>query len=225
MRRTHRLAPDETDSADQAGQTTAEYALLTGAIALLVAAVTAWATSTGKVGRLLDAVFKLPDQGHLLTPRPTSERGQATVELALLVPFLVFLLMCIVQTGPGRARRGAGVPRGTGGRAPSRRWSRPWRPSRDAVASAAPLDPNRLEISRDAEGALVRVTVRYRSATDVPLAGALVGDVGAVGVRGDARRAHWRPQLSPAPDGRRAAAEIAACECHTHGVQWQVTHL
>ena len=51
VRRTHRLAPD------QAGQTTAEYALLTGAIALLVAAVTAWATSTGKIGRLLDAVF------------------------------------------------------------------------------------------------------------------------------------------------------------------------
>ena len=54
LRRTCRLEPDE---ADQAGQTTAEYALLTGAIALLVAAVTAWATSTGKVGRLLDAVF------------------------------------------------------------------------------------------------------------------------------------------------------------------------
>ena len=51
MRRTHRL------DADQTGQTTAEYALLTGAIALLVAAVTAWATSTGKIGRLLDAVF------------------------------------------------------------------------------------------------------------------------------------------------------------------------
>ncbi|WP_419842531.1 Flp family type IVb pilin [Candidatus Poriferisodalis sp.] len=51
LRRTHRL------EADQSGQTTAEYALLTGAIALLVAAVTAWATSTGKVGRLLDAVF------------------------------------------------------------------------------------------------------------------------------------------------------------------------
>lgn len=51
VRRTHRL------QADQAGQTTAEYALLTGAIALLVAAVTAWATSTGKIGRLLDAVF------------------------------------------------------------------------------------------------------------------------------------------------------------------------
>lgn len=51
-RRTHRLAPP-----DESGQTTAEYALLTGAIALVVAAVTAWATSTGKIGRLLDSVF------------------------------------------------------------------------------------------------------------------------------------------------------------------------
>ena len=55
QRRTHRLAP--APGADESGQTTAEYALLTGAIALLVAAVTAWATSTGKIGRLLDAVF------------------------------------------------------------------------------------------------------------------------------------------------------------------------
>ena len=54
-RRTQRLAPAQ--DADESGQTTAEYALLTGAIALLVAAVTAWATSTGKIGRLLDAVF------------------------------------------------------------------------------------------------------------------------------------------------------------------------
>ena len=62
VRRTRRLVPSgdgpsAADATDQAGQTTAEYALLTGAIALLVAAVTAWATSTGKIGRLLDAVF------------------------------------------------------------------------------------------------------------------------------------------------------------------------
>ena len=65
-RRTHRLdtgqvgkanKANDANEADEAGQTTAEYALLTGAIALLVAAVTAWATSTGKIGRLLDAVF------------------------------------------------------------------------------------------------------------------------------------------------------------------------
>ncbi|WP_419933381.1 Flp family type IVb pilin [Candidatus Poriferisodalis sp.] len=60
VRRTHRLEAgpvNQTSRTSQAGQTTAEYALLTGAIALLVAAVTAWATSTGKIGRLLDAVF------------------------------------------------------------------------------------------------------------------------------------------------------------------------
>ena len=64
QRRTHRLATqpvsalaDPPHRTDETGQTTAEYALLTGAIALLVAAVTAWATSTGKIGRLLDAVF------------------------------------------------------------------------------------------------------------------------------------------------------------------------
>ncbi len=42
---------------DQTGQTTAEYALLTGAIALVIAAVAAWAASTGKISRLLDVVF------------------------------------------------------------------------------------------------------------------------------------------------------------------------
>ena len=63
VRRMHRLDAGEAGKANkaneagEAGQTTAEYALLTGAIALLVAAVTAWATSTGKIGRLLDAVF------------------------------------------------------------------------------------------------------------------------------------------------------------------------
>lgn len=42
---------------DERGQATAEYALLTGAIALVVALVAAWATSTGRVAALLDAVF------------------------------------------------------------------------------------------------------------------------------------------------------------------------
>ena len=48
---------------------------------------------------------------------------------------------------------------------------------RTAVVQAAPLDPDRLEVERRIEAELVRVTVRYRSATEVPLAGALVGDV------------------------------------------------
>ena len=92
------------------------------------------------------------------------------------MPFLVFLLMCIVQTAlvardavlvSHAARVGARIAA--------------VEPSldavRSAVASAAPLDPKRLEVRRTAEGALVRVTVQYRSATEVPLVGALVGDV------------------------------------------------
>ena len=49
--------PDQHGQPDQYGQTTAEYALLTGAIALVIAAVATWAASTGKIGRLLDVVF------------------------------------------------------------------------------------------------------------------------------------------------------------------------
>jgi hypothetical protein len=111
-------------------------------------------------------------------PNPCAERerGQATVELALLLPFLVLLLMCIVQTAlvardavlvSHAARVGARVAA--------------VEPSmdavRDAVVAAAPLDPGRLEVERGVEAELVRVTVHYRSATEVPLAGALVGDV------------------------------------------------
>lgn len=87
---------------------------------------------------------------------------------------------------------------------------------RDAVVSAAPLDPDRLDVERSVSGELVRVTVRYRSATEVPLAGALVGDV-------------LLSESAAMPDERQhrhaASAEIATCACHTHGVQWQVTHL
>ncbi len=98
------------------------------------------------------------------------------MELALLLPFLVLLLMCIVQTAlvardavlvSHAARVGARIAA--------------VEPSMDtvrkAVVQAAPLDPDRLEVERVVEAELVRVTVRYRSATEVPLAGALVGDI------------------------------------------------
>lgn len=42
---------------DEEGQTTAEYALVTGAVALVLALVAGWAAGTGKVAALLDAVF------------------------------------------------------------------------------------------------------------------------------------------------------------------------
>ncbi len=46
-----------------------------------------------------------------------------------------------------------------------------------AVKAVVPLQPERLEVSQSNEGGLVRVTVRYRSATEVPLAGSFIGDV------------------------------------------------
>ncbi|NOX28937.1 MAG: hypothetical protein GXP35_02625 [Actinobacteria bacterium] len=52
--------PRQTDDPCQSserGQATAEYALLTGVVALVIALVAAWAAGTGKVGRLLDVVF------------------------------------------------------------------------------------------------------------------------------------------------------------------------
>ncbi|GEM_PF-4458814 len=45
------------DETGEDGQTTAEYALLTGAMALILGLVAAWAASTGKIGGLLDTVF------------------------------------------------------------------------------------------------------------------------------------------------------------------------
>jgi hypothetical protein len=44
-------------SAGQRGQSTAEYALLTAAMALLLGLVAAWAASTGRIEQLLDTVF------------------------------------------------------------------------------------------------------------------------------------------------------------------------
>lgn len=99
------------------------------------------------------------------------------MELALLMPFLVLLLMCIIQTAlvardavlvSHAARVGAriaSVDQSLSG-------------IRSAVTEATPLDPARLDVGREVAGDLVRVTVQYRSPTEVPLVGALVGDVG-----------------------------------------------
>lgn len=108
------------------------------------------------------------------------------MEFALILPFLVMLMLCVVQVAlVGRdavlvanaARVGArvaAVQPGTGEGDSG--------VSTEAIAAAVrasvPLSADRLEVSRSIEGQLVRVTVRYASPTDVPLAGSLFGDVG-----------------------------------------------
>ena len=104
------------------------------------------------------------------------EQGQAALELALCLPILALLLLALVQVAVvvrdqvavvHAAREGARAAAVTGA-GPG-----------DAVAAArdaARLDPGRLTVDAS-RGEVVRVTVHYRSPTDVPLVGRLIGDV------------------------------------------------
>ncbi len=111
--------------------------------------------------------------------RHVDERGQATVELALVLPVVVLVAMIVVQAGlvatdsllvhhaAREAARAAAVePTPAAARA--------------AAIGSTRLDPGRLTVvlsGSAAEGEIVRATVRYRSPTALPLVGRFVGDV------------------------------------------------
>ena len=118
-----------------------------------------------------------------MTARPREgvdhERGQAAVELALVLPLVVLLLLAVVQVGlvvrdqvlvvhaAREAAREAAVDEHPAA-------------ATKAAEDAAGLRRSRLDVAvadRGKPGSRVRVTVRYRAPTDVPLVGALVGDV------------------------------------------------
>jgi Flp pilus assembly protein TadG len=107
------------------------------------------------------------------------ERGQATVEAALVLPLVVLLLLAVVQVGllvraevlvthaAREAARAAAVD------------PDPQAPVR-AATSATTLDPHRMNVhvqGRNGAGSHVEVDVTYTASTDVPLVGALIGDV------------------------------------------------
>jgi Flp pilus assembly protein TadG len=114
-----------------------------------------------------------------VTRRLRRDRGQAVVETALVLPLVVLFLLAVVQVGlvvraqvlvthaAREAARAAAVdpdPAAAG----------------RAADGATSLDPDRLQVDvtgRDGRGSQVRVEVRYRAATDVPIVGVLVGDV------------------------------------------------
>jgi hypothetical protein len=112
---------------------------------------------------------------------PTSRReaGQASVELALLLPLVVLLLLAVLQAGlvakdvvlVTHAAREAARAAATD--------PHPDAPRRAAEASGG-LRPDRLSLTtrgRGAAGTRVTVSVTYRIPTVVPLAGALVNDL------------------------------------------------
>lgn len=107
------------------------------------------------------------------------DRGQSSVEVALLLPFVALLLLAVVQVGlvvrdqvlvthaAREAARAAAVDPDP-------------RAATDAAASAADLAPVHLSVEvsgRGDPGSRVRVEVAYRSTTVVPLVGRLIGDV------------------------------------------------
>ena len=109
--------------------------------------------------------------------RPDS--GQATVELALVLPLLAVLMLALIQAvvlardqllvthAAREAARAAAVDPDPG--APRR-----------AAVSAASLDPGRLQVDTGARGAVgtsVQVNVRYREPTTLPIVGRAIGDV------------------------------------------------
>lgn len=107
------------------------------------------------------------------------QRGQATVELTLLLPVVAAVLLAVVQVGlvvrdqvlvvhaAREAARAASVD-------PSPATAR------DAAAAATGLDPGRLRVTvgpQRASGERVTVTVAYAAPTRVPIVGLLVGDL------------------------------------------------
>jgi hypothetical protein len=110
---------------------------------------------------------------------PGGDAGQATVELALVMPLVAGLLLAIIQAGvlardqllvthaAREAVRGAAVDDDPAA-------------ARRAAEQAGPLAADRLDTEvaeRGDVGGRVRVIVRYRAPTRVPLVGTLVDDI------------------------------------------------
>jgi Flp pilus assembly protein TadG len=112
----------------------------------------------------------------------TSDRedgGQAAVELALVLPLVALLLLAVVQLGllvrdqvlvVHAAREGARQAAVDASPDAARR----------AATTSTGLPRRGMDVSvsgRGGAGSRVRVAVRYRAPTDVPLVGVMLGDV------------------------------------------------
>lgn len=103
------------------------------------------------------------------------EQGQATVELALLLPFVVGLILAVIQVGLVARDRVALTH--TARVAARVAVIDPSPASVLRAARSAGLDASRISVRVARHAELVTVVVTYRSPTDVPIVGAVVGDV------------------------------------------------
>ena len=103
------------------------------------------------------------------------ERGQATVEFALVLPLIVFGLLAILQVGLVARDQVAVVH---AAREAARAASVDGNPGRAVGAARRVLSRAEVHVgSRPAVGQPITVEVTYHDRTDVPLVGALFPDV------------------------------------------------
>lgn len=110
--------------------------------------------------------------------RPANDRGQASVELALLLPLIVLLLLVVLQVGL-LARDVVLVTHASREAARAAAIDADPAAARRAAAGSSGLQADRLTVTtrgRGAPGSRVAVTVEYRAPTSVPVVGALVDD-------------------------------------------------
>lgn len=114
-----------------------------------------------------------------MRPAGRGDRGQSTVELALVLPLVLLFVLVLLQAGlvvrdqvllthaAREAARAASVA--TGDRAVA---------ARRGAERAGPLSSDRLSAETELldDGRVVQVAVRYRSVTDLPFVGALLPD-------------------------------------------------
>ena len=106
--------------------------------------------------------------------RTTSDDGQATVELALCLPFVCLLVLGLVQVAIIVRDRIAVVAAAREGARAAAVSASPHAAATNAVRDRG-FGP--LEVRMASSGSMVTVTVRYVDHTDVPLIGALLPDV------------------------------------------------
>ena len=110
-----------------------------------------------------------------------SDRGQATVELALALPLVFVVLLGVVQVLIVGRDQIAVVHAAREGARAAAVAADATAEGVDAATSAAGLDPARLSVAVATGADRVTVSVRYVVPTDVPLIGALLGDVTVTG--------------------------------------------
>lgn len=102
------------------------------------------------------------------------DRGQATVELALTLPFLCTLVLGVVQVAVlGRDRLAVQLAAREAARAASVSAD----PRAAAVAGIAAVDLHGVEVEVFSSADTVRAVARYTDHTDVPLVGLMLPDV------------------------------------------------